>query len=265
MMGGMTGGAQSKDAPAKGRGIGGLTGGSQSKELASKRRGATGSVAQRGTKIGIEDSAKSQVVRPFNGRDFEGWHAYRGAEAIDPSDVFRAGDEQELVWAGNAGRILTDVTFYDVSLKFQYLLPKDGRYGTAYCCLDLGLGNTYRIGDASFAVQQVLLALTNGKEGRTGDVALNRVDSGRWTIFMVQRSVDVAVRIDEWNDIEIRCEGRALSFLINGHLVKRLEANQKVRCHVGFNSRDADIRFRNIRLIPLASRDASGGAQNRLR
>jgi hypothetical protein len=148
--------------------------------------------------------------------------------------------------------MLTDASFRDSSFKFQYFLPRNGRYGTTASLLELRPPEAYRMPGADFAVQNVVLCLSNGSAGRAADLALNRVDSGNnWSSCGVTRSADIAVPMDKWNDVEVRFEGRFLSFFLNGQLVNRLEANRDIECQVGFNSLDADIRFRNIRIVPL--------------
>ena len=194
---------------------------------------------------------EEKEIRPFNGRNFEGWHALTRDRVIDPSRVFRV-EGDEIVWAGNPGRIFPNNAFRNFSFKFAYLLPLNGRYGTTYCRLKLAEGDPYQIGEVDYRVGEVGCALTNGREGKTSDVVICPYDLANGARSVAQRTGDTARPANEWNDVEIRCEGREISFFLNGHLVNRVEGNREIICHPGLQSWDTDIHFRNIRIVPLA-------------
>ncbi len=202
--------------------------------------------------------ASAAEIRPFNGRNFEGWNGLNRKEVIDPSKVFLI-EGGELVWAGNGGRIFTNNSFRDFSFRFEYLLPLNGRYGTTYCRLKLAEGDPYQIGDADFRVGEVGCALTDGRRGKIGDIDLTAYESGTRGPIFIERTADATRPANEWNEVEVRCEHRRIAFLLNGLLVNQVEGNRDITCHPGLNSWDADIRFRNIRIIPLA-RAGSGPA-----
>jgi hypothetical protein len=66
---------------------------------------------------------------------------------------------------------------------------------------------------------------------------------------------DPALTPDEWNNVEIRCEGRALHFLLNGRPVNRLEANRAIIAYPGFNSFRDGTHFRNVHVVRLHGAD----------
>jgi serine/threonine protein kinase len=184
-------------------------------------------------------------IRPFNGSNFEGWNGLWRNQVIEPSRVFRI-EGDEFVWAGAAGRIFLNNSFEDFSFKFEYLLPLNGRYGTAFCRLRLTEGDPYQFDQANYRVGEVGCALTNGKEGETGDIVFSPYESGDPSRYIAQRTADAARPANEWNEVEIRCTGREISFILNGCQVNRVVGNRAVSCHPGFNSWDTDIRFRKI-------------------
>jgi serine/threonine protein kinase len=196
--------------------------------------------------------ASEGEIRPFNGGNFEGWNGLYRKEIIDPSKVFRI-EREELVWAGHAGRIFTNNSFRDFSFKFEYLLPLNGRYGTTFCVFKLAEGDPYQISEANFRVRQAGCALTNGQWGMTGDIVLEAYDLENADPHLAQRTADATRPANEWNEVEVRCEGRQISFFLNGRQVNRVVGNRDITCHPGFNSWDADIRFRNVRIIPLVT------------
>jgi Domain of Unknown Function (DUF1080) len=104
-----------------------------------------------------------------------------------------------------------------------------------------------------------------GEGARIGDVysfeygSPNPVNSsGAFT----PKTADSARPLGEWNDVEVRCEGRVLQFLLNGRQVNRVEANRAILCHPGFQSWDTDICIRNIRLVPLVKPALSPAREN---
>jgi serine/threonine protein kinase len=192
-------------------------------------------------------------IRPLNGKNFEGWSGFYRRESRDPSKIFRI-EADEVVWAGQAGRIHTDRSFQNFSFKFEYILPGGSHYGAgaAYGWLKLTSGDPYDIGPANFRVGTVFCALTNGNHdltNETGDIRLHQYEDA--SAVVAQRAEDGSRPAGQWNDVDIRCEGREIRFFLNGRQVNRLEANRNIVCHPGLNSVDADIRFRNIRITPL--------------
>jgi serine/threonine protein kinase len=220
---------------------------------------ATADERSTGPQSGIAESSRTSIdeeIRPFNGRTFEGWHGFTRLEIRDPSEIFRV-EGDELAWNGQQGRIFTNDRFRDFSFKFEYLLPPNGRYGTTFCALQLAEGDPYRIDGVDFRIGGVYCALTNGGWGETGNIIVESYQTSNRRQIPIQRRANAAPLANEWNRVEIRCEGRVLSFFLNGSLVNRIEANQVVVCHPGFNSWDADIRFRNVRIAPLAKADSA--------
>ena len=196
--------------------------------------------------------AAQEVIRPFNGKDFRGWNGSRGeGEVVDPSSIFRIEGE-ELVWTGNSsGRICLDEPLGDFSLKFEYLLPLNGRYHLASCLLMLAEGEPYQIGQANYRVCWAGCVLTNSEVGRTGDILSWEHTSHVLGGYVAQRKSDAARPAGEWNEVEIRCEGRSIRFFLNGREVNRVEGNRAITCNPGLHSWGTDIRYRNIRLARL--------------
>ena len=211
--------------------------------------------------IGIAESSRPSIeeeIRPFNGRNFEGWHGEFRGEIRHPSEIFRV-EGDEITWNGQPGRVFTNDRFSDFSFKFEYLLPLNGRQGTTICCLKLAEGDPYRIDGVDFRIGGVYCALTNGGLGETGNIVVQSYQTSNQRQIPIQRRANAAPLVNEWNRVELRCEGRVLSFFLNGSLVNRIEANQVIVCHPGFNSWDADVRFRNVRIAPLAGTRKSSG------
>jgi len=264
MMGGGMMGGGTKDSAPTGSGMGGMMGGGM----------MGGGMMGGGTKDSAPTSPEENEIkkspaaaavgeiRPLNGRNFEGWNGlFFKKEVIDPSKVFRI-EGDELVWAGHAGRIFTNNSFRDFSFKFEYLLPLNGRYGTTYCLFKLAEGDPYQVGEANFRVGGVRCALTNGQEGKTGDIVLTRYDLENTDRYLAQRTADATRPANEWNEVEIRCEGRVIQFFLNGREVNRVEGNRAITCHPGFHCDATDIRIRNIRIIPLASAGVAPAPKN---
>ena len=199
----------------------------------------------------IQQVESLHTVSPFNGRDFDGWRGLFRNEQKEPAEIFRI-EQGEFVWAGQSGRIYTDAMFHDVSFEFDYLVASDGRRSQGFGRLHFSVAGNYQVEKVPFRISELGLALMDGPFGNTGDVVVNRHGAGDPSILTVSRSAQPSAPFDKWNHVEIRCAGRELTFKVNHEVVNRLVASQDVKCHVGLNSIDTDIRFRNIRLIPLA-------------
>jgi serine/threonine protein kinase/formylglycine-generating enzyme required for sulfatase activity len=204
-----------------------------------------------------EPSGPSGLVPLFNGTDLKGWSAGVNRQTIDPSRVFRI-EGNELVWAGERGLIASERSFGDFRLKFEYLLPAGQQDRTAFCLLKFTKGDPIRVDRVDFRVGGIFFALSNGRYTKMGGAVLNSHVSEDPAQSVIERSADAAPRVNEWNDAEIRCQGHRISFLINGRQVNSVEANRNLHGCLGFNSWDADIRFRNIRIASLGAEAGTG-------
>jgi serine/threonine protein kinase len=205
-------------------------------------------------------------IRPFNGTNFEGWHAIRWDKVRDPSTVFRIEGEEIVGADGGAGRIFLDRSFSDFSFKFEYFLPIEGRCRGASCRLQLAEGEPFKIGQANFRAGEVACFLTKIEGAEIGDmfsyeyVSANPVNSSEG---LTPKTSDAARPLGEWNDVEIRCEGRVIQFLLNGRQVNQVEANRAILLHPGFQSWETDIHIRNIRIATLAKARVGTTQKNR--
>ena len=196
------------------------------------------------------------MIRPLNGRNFEGWHGLfrpqddAPTQAIPPSEIFRYEGDQ-IVWAGHSGRILLDRSFGDFSFRFEYLLPLGGRLKGAHGVLGLAEGDPYRIGPSERA-GEVRCWLTDNQLTRVGDIVVFSYASGTIGRHVEERREDASRPVNQWNEVEIRCEGREITSFLNGRRVNRIEGDRDIICQPGLSSWDTDIRFRNVRIVPLA-------------
>jgi hypothetical protein len=206
--------------------------------------------------IALEFNPRKEI-RPFNGKDFQGWEAFSGQQVVDPSHVFRI-DNGELVWNGNPGRIFSDPSFSNFVLKFEYLLPLNGNRKIALCRLKLDVGESYRIGHSNYRVGDVGFSLASAESqfGNTGDIVPLDFNSGMPEGDIVRRTADAARGADVWNAVEVRCEDRVIQFFLNGQKVNQVLADKNPVCHAGFNSNGTDIRIRKIVIVLLDDTNA---------
>jgi serine/threonine protein kinase len=196
------------------------------------------------------DAVAEGEHRPFNGQDFRGWNGLRNNQVVDPSSVFNI-EGGELIWAGTKGRIFMEKALGDFSLKFEYLFPLNGRHKFASCLLKLSEGEPYQIGQANYRVSEVGCWLANSELASNGDIVSFEYKS-RWVGgYVSPRRADTARPSDQWNEVEIQCEGRVIRFFLNGREVNRVEGNRAITCQPGFHCDGTDIRIRNLRIAPL--------------
>ena len=161
-----------------------------------------------------------------------------------------------------------DRSFKDFSFKFEYSLPVDGRCRGASCRLQLAEGEPFKIGRANFRAGEVGCVLTKGEGQEIGDIYSFEYGSpnpGNTREGLTPKTADNARPPGEWNDVEIRCEGRVIQFWLNGRQVNQVEANRAILLHPGFQSLETDIRIRNIRIASVAKARFGPPAKNRER
>jgi hypothetical protein len=203
-------------------------------------------------------SVAEAEIRPFNGTDFRGWNGFRDGHVAAPSDCVRI-EGGELVWSVDFyGRIYTDKPYSNFSFKFDYSIPLNGRRRRANGHLRLAEVETYRIGQADYRIGEVGCSLLNGGQNEeqvnTGDIILWDFENRRKEVFVSPRMVDAGRPAETWNEVEIRCAGRSITFLLNGQEVNRFAGSRTIVCHPGFSTWLTDVRIRNIRIIPLGNK-----------
>ena len=196
--------------------------------------------------------ARGKEVVLFNGRDLSGWTHYL-VEPDLPADRVWTVDRASkvLICKGQPiGYIRTvkDYTNYILKLEWRFS-PVTKQAGNSGVLLRV-------VGEDKVWPKSVEAQLMSGN---AGDIWL--IDGARLTTppDRVEGRRCKAERynekpIGEWNQYEITVDGGRISLKVNGMLVNEGTDAEVVPGKIALQSEGAEIHFRNIRLIPLASR-----------
>jgi serine/threonine protein kinase len=200
---------------------------------------------------------EDRSISLFDGKDFRGWSGFEGRKTsvVDPASHF--GIEAGELVSRRAGRIFREVPLADFSLRFEYSLPPNSEHGRVCFLLRLESAEPYRVGQGEYRVSEIGCLLADGDAGDAGDVITFEYESRRPGGYVAKRAHEAPVMQGRWNEVEIRCKGTVLQFLMNGRQVNRVEANRAITASPGFNSFRDGVRFRNIREAPLEPRTES--------
>lgn len=233
----------STDSGSMGLRTGGMMGSGPGRPGTTGTKGAAGTMDNQIQQLRSPDPGGE--IRLFNGKDLTGWNGFK-KQVADPA-LCVGIEGGELVWSASLwGRIYPDASYRNFSLKFDYVVPPNGPTRSAHCLLRLAGGETFRLGPVDHHVSDVGFSLTSGVQGRTGDIALFAANDRRTMIHILERTSDNERTAGGWNEVEVRCESRSITFLLNGRVVNRLEGKRDILCHPGFSSWGTDLRTRNI-------------------
>jgi hypothetical protein len=181
----------------------------------------------------------------FNGTDLTGWKS--------TGDMKVWGAEKGVIYVdkGGGGWLLTEKEFSDFELRAQYKMSKGANSGVAL--------RTPTEGDPAYVGMEIQLIDDEGWPGKLAD----------WqhtgSIYNVVPAAKLNNKpIGEWNTIRIVCVGSKVKIEVNGTTV--VDANledskekhgakhpglSRGKGHVGFQSYNTRVEFRNVFIKPL--------------
>ena len=181
----------------------------------------------------------------FNGKDLTGWKANQGGKM----DVWGADNGVLFVAGGGGGWLMTEQEYGDFELKLEFKLPKMGNSGV---CL-----RSPTKGDPAYVGMELQLIDDANWKGlqpwqQTGSV-----------YDVVPASKVVTKPAGEWNTMHVVCKGRSVAVTVND--TKIVDANlddhkakfdrhpglKREKGHIGFQSYNYRVEFRNIMIKPL--------------
>jgi hypothetical protein len=196
--------------------------------------------------VRAEDPKPPEGFRPlFNGKDLTGW------KPTGKADVWRAEAGAIVVEKGGGGWLLTEDEFGDFELRLEYKLSKGANSGVAL--------RTPREGDPAYVGMEIQLIDDEGWPGKLADY------QHTGSIYdVVPASKTNNKPIGEWNSMRIVCVGSKVTVEVNGQTV--VDANledskeqkgakhpglSRGKGHVGFQSYNTRVEFRNVFLKPM--------------
>jgi Domain of Unknown Function (DUF1080) len=182
----------------------------------------------------------------FNGKDLDGW------KATGKMDVWGAENGVIFVSGSGGGWLLTEKEYGDFELRVDYKMSKQSNSGVAL--------RTPVKGDPAYAGMEIQLI---------DDLNWKGLQSWQHTgsIYNVVPAKKIANKdIGEWNSMKITVKGRRVKVENNGEVLVDADLDQYVdehgkkhpgimpertKGHVGFQSHDNRVEFKNIYLKAL--------------
>ncbi|MBT5738209.1 MAG: DUF1080 domain-containing protein [Planctomycetes bacterium] len=183
----------------------------------------------------------------FDGSSSKGWIGHTDGYQ------FSAGEIQ--CTEGNGGNIYTEDQFDDFILRFEFKLSPGANNG-------LGL-RTPSSGDAAYAGMEAQI-LDNSAD-KWANLKPYQYHGSIYGVVPARRGFQKSV--GEWNQQEVRCDGRQVKIILNGHVI--IDANldsvsqggtldgrdhpglMRASGHIGFLGHGDAVAFRNLRIQPL--------------
>lgn len=181
----------------------------------------------------------------FNGKDLAGWKSTGNAK------VWGAENGVIFCQGGGGGWLMTEKEYGDFELRLEYKMPKAGNSG-------IGIRAPLK-GDPAYQGMEIQLIDDLGWPGKlqtwqnTGAI---------YNVIPPKKIHNKA--IGEWNDIKITAKGRKITIVNNGETLvdanlddyvkehaKRHPGILREKGHIGFQSYNLRVEFRNIHLKPL--------------
>lgn len=180
----------------------------------------------------------------FNGKDLAGWKVLDGKK-----EAWGAEEGLLFVKGGGGGWLMTEKEFGDFELQLEFKLPKHGNSGVA-------LRAPHEGNPAYQGMEIQLLDDANYKNLKPTQYTGSIYD-------VVPPSKSVVKPAGEWNTIHITAKGRKITVALNGTQI--VDANlddhkdkfkthpglERAKGHLGLQSHDGRVEFRNLYVKPL--------------
>ena len=184
----------------------------------------------------------------FNGRDLRGW--------IGATDQYRVEDGLLVLPKGRGGKLLTEKQFDNFILRFDFKLTSGANNGLAI--------RAPIKGDAAY--NAIELQILDNSSNRWPNLKPYQTHGSIYGVAPAKRGF--LKPVGEWNAQEVRCNGRNIHVILNGHTILNANLDQvtstgktidgqphpglkNTEGHLGFLGHGDRVAFRNIRIRPL--------------
>ena len=184
----------------------------------------------------------------FNGRDLRGW--------IGATDQYRVEDGLLVLPKGRGGKLLTEKQFDNFILRFDFKLTSGANNGLAI--------RAPIKGDAAY--NAIELQILDNSSDRWPNLKPYQTHGSIYGVAPAKRGF--LKPVGEWNAQEVRCNGRNIHVILNGHTILNANLDQvtstgktidgqphpglkNTEGHLGFLGHGDRVAFRNIRIRPL--------------
>lgn len=170
----------------------------------------------------------------FNGKDLAGWKSVgRGHWTVEEGAIVGRNDTEK---PGNYW-LVSDQEYDNFILRLKYWITAGGNSGVA-------------VRDPSRA-QGPQTPAHIGYEIQILDRKGAKMPNG--SIYLIQPAVEGLHRSEEWNEMEIRCQGPRIEVWVNGAKAAETEHTRSARGAIGFqiHDRKAVVKFKDIQIKKL--------------
>jgi len=199
-----------------------------------------------------DKDAPAGFEKLFNGKDLSGWKVNEGGNM----DKWGAADGILFTNGGGGGWLMTEKEYADFELRLEFKLPKAGNSGVALRAARKGAPHL----DAGMEIQILDDPWYLDEKNYKGLKQTQRTGS---IYGVVPPSKDALKPVGEWNAYRIIAKGRQITIELNG--TKIVDANLddykekakehtgmlREKGHIGLQSHDGRVEFRNIFVKPL--------------
>jgi hypothetical protein len=185
----------------------------------------------------------------FNGMDLTGW------QVNDKGDMKVWGAENGILYVNGSGGgwLMTDKEFGDFELRLEFKIPPKGNSGVA-------LRSPLK-GDPAYVGMEIQILDNDWYQKNYKGLKLVQHTGAIYGV--VPPSKDVTKAVGEWNKYRIIAKGRQVTIELNGSTIvdanlddykehyKQHPGLQRETGHLGLQSHDGRVEFRNIYVKPL--------------
>jgi hypothetical protein len=185
----------------------------------------------------------------FNGKDLKGWKVNEGGKM----EVWGAEKGVLFVNGGGGGWLMTEKEYGDFELRLEFKIPEKGNSGVAL--------RSPMKGDPAYVGMEIQILDDPWYKKNYKDLRNTQLTGSIYDV--VPPSKDVTKPAGEWNKYRIVAKGRKVTVELNG--TKIVDANLddhkdkakkhpgllREKGHLGLQSHDGRVEFRNIYVKPL--------------
>jgi len=185
----------------------------------------------------------------YNGRNLEGWHLEGGK-----GPGYLAQDNRIICPADGGGNLYTEREYANFTLRFEFLLSEGANNG-------IGIRAPYE-GDAAYKGMEIQI-LDHDAPVYKGKLRPAQYHGSIYDV--VAAKTGFLKPTGEWNEEEIKAEGRHITVTLNGHEIVNANLDdvtdpatlvkhpglQRTTGHIGLLGHGTRVEFRNLRVKEL--------------
>jgi hypothetical protein len=201
-----------------------------------------------------DDAAKLEAppkgfISLFNGKDLTGWQVNKGGRL----DRWGAGDGLLFTKGSGGGWLMTEKEFGDFELRLEFRVPAKGNSGVAL--------RSPLAGDPAYVGMEIQILDDPWYQENYKSLKKTQLTGSIYDV--VPPSREALKKVGEWNAFHITAKGRQVTIKLNGMEIVNANLDDhkdradrhpgllRTKGHLGLQSHDGRVEFRNIYVRPL--------------